>query len=250
MGDIILKYADKLKIPGVVIAIFYFAWSQKFISIIRASDVERLFFSHEKRLVYRAFNWIILFLITFTLMAIMSFAIWFCIPKYKFISSKIARTIANVLFVGIFLASVVLKIIRRRERITAFFGWINAKEQRLSVVFYFYYIIIVLSSAHIITIGVHNMNKSNKELMAVVNVGVASLLLMFFLKSLLWMYKERTVFSFIDNGDVWYIIKLVRDNEFIVGDKYEEEECKKIKFVSCEEVKQHEIIIEKIKDTK
>lgn len=249
MDNFIIKLIDLFKLPGLIVAILYFVWQQKFISIIKSSDTEKLFFTHEKKQVYMAFNWICLFLITFTLVTTMTFTLLFLIPKYKFITITLTKVVINLLFFSIALISIILYFFRKHNNAISILSRINGNERKLTVIFTFYYIITILTVAYTVSTGVQTSFENNKELIVIENVGIICLFLPGFLKSLIspWIYKERTLFRFNQDGDVWFILKILKENEFLVGDKCEEIDCKKIKFIGYEELKKKDILIDKIK---
>lgn len=248
MENFIIKLIEIFKVPGIIIAILYFVWQQKFISIIKSSDTEKLFFTHEKKQVYNTFNWIVLYLITFVFVAIAAFAILFLIPKYKFITFAITKLVINLLLLCSLLISIVLYYIRKHKEELSFLKKINENEGAFTIIFSFYYTIIILYVAYTISTGTQILYKSNKELVIVLSIGISCFLLPGILKSLIspWIYKERAIFSFNQDGDVWFILKLIKDNEFLVGDNSDEVACKKIRFISYEEIKKKDILIDKI----
>ena len=249
MENIVIKAIETYGVPGIIIAILYFIWKQEFISIIKSSDTERLFFTHEKKQVYRAFNWIALFLITFVLVAIVAFLILPLIPKYKFITILQTKVVINLLFIFSILISIVLFFIRKRKKELAILKSLNENDSKFTLIFAVYYTITIIYVAYTVSTGVKALIGNNKELTIIMNIGIICLFLPGFLKSLIspWILRERIIFSFNQDGDVWIIQKILNDNEFLIGDICEEVDCKKVKFISYEEIKKKDILIEKIK---
>ena len=54
------------------------------------------------------------------------------------------------------------------------------------------------------------------------------------------------MFTFQLDERLWYIVKLVKDDEFLVGDNPKEEECNEIMFLSYVNLKERIIKIDKI----
>ncbi len=73
MDGLILKIVESLGIPGIIVTLLYAL--PKFVRIIRSSEIERLFFSHEKKFVYRVYLWIGLYFGISILMSISSITI-------------------------------------------------------------------------------------------------------------------------------------------------------------------------------
>ena len=249
MENIVIKMIDTYGVPGIIIAILYFVWQQKFISIIKSSDIEKLFFTHEKKQVYNTFNWIDLYLITLVFLTIAAFTILFLIPKYKFITILQTKVVINLLFIFTILISIALFIIRKRKKELAILKSLNENDSKFTILFAVYYTVTIIYVAYTVSTGVQALIGNNKELTIIINIGVICLFLPGILKSLLspWILRERNSFSFNQDGDVWFILKVLKDNEFLVGDKSEEVECRKVKFISYEEIKKKDILIEKIK---
>lgn len=251
MDNLVIKLIDSIKIPGIIITVIYFVYQLKFFSIIKSSSIERLFFTHEKNMVYRAFNWVMLFLTLLILLEVISFAIWFLIPKNKFILLPCTKIIFDILFILIFIIPLVFCLIRKHKKVSTYLEGSNINN-KLSIAFTTYFTVAIFTLPYTVTTAVYglgSMNKIEKEISIALSVVVISLFLPAFLKMAIfpWIYKEKIVFSFNDNGDLWYIIKPLKENDFLVGDNYKEEECQKIRFISYDDIKKQEISIRKYK---
>lgn len=250
MDSIIIKIIDSFKIPGIIVAIVYFACQQKFISIIQASDIEKIFFTHEKKQVYKVYNWMALYLITLVVELVMSFTIWYLLQKYDLISFFALSVISNLFFIVITCVSIILFFTKKRRKIKSFIETINKNEKNLTVILVIYYVFIILSVAGLIASGANSVTNSDKEFVILLNTVLITLFLPTYMRSLFspWIYKGVTIFSFVENEDTWYVLKLIRENEFLVGDSFIEEKCKKLKFICYEELRKKIILINKINE--
>lgn len=101
-------------------------------------------------------------------------------------------------------------------------------------------------------VGVYSlkdMDSDTQKISIILCAALIALLLPDLLKTAIspWSYKEKTMFSFIENEIRWYIIKSVKDNDFLIGDSYKEDDCKTIRFISYDDIKKKEISIIKLK---
>ncbi|MDP4094282.1 MAG: hypothetical protein Q8920_13080 [Bacillota bacterium] len=248
MENLIIKLFDSATIPAIIATSLYLIWHSKLISIIKSSDIEKIFFTHEKRQIYRAFNWLMLFLITFIFLIFTSFIMWSLLSKYKFISQSLLNILVNVISLIIVLLSFIIFLRRKKNKMSTFLEKLNSSENKVTIIFACYYIILILIFGCSIAVGAQRTDK-DKEFFILFCSITMSIFIPVISKALLtpWLFKEKTIFNINENNELWYIIKPIKDNDFLIGDSYEENKCLKIKFIGYDELKKKEIIINKIK---
>ena len=238
MENIISQLINAGGIPGGIAVIIFITFNKKLISIISATDFDKIFLSKEKKFILRAWNWIKIILFTLMLQL-------FCFGLFstnKFVISKTLETILNFLFaLPLFVAcglytfkESVIAIKLKKKLNTGFIGDI------VMVVYYLGFIFVSDFSIY----KYFNSNKTTNIYFTVVaGMLLCSILIpksvVFIIKS--WLNRQKVCYVISYNDTDWYLIKPLGDNEYMLGDNESEEKCEKFRVIKCDVLKEKEI---------
>lgn len=247
MDGLILKIVESLGIPGIIVTLLYAL--PKLVRIIRSSEIERLFFSHEKKFIYRVYLWIGLYFAISILMT--SLSILNITYFFKFDFFIVTKLILYYIYVVVFVASIALFIFKSSKLAQWLLSKVNKNKLRSDVIFALLILFSIFIFSYICSDAIYNSTNPTVQKNQTLSIIVDSLFLSIFIPSIIikiarqWIYSEGNVFSYKDDADVvWYLIKPLDKDNFIVGDNWDEDKCTKIRFASFDEIKTEVIMIE------
>jgi hypothetical protein len=246
LENIIIKLIENNLGLGVVIALLYFLWGQSVISTINSSEIERLFFTHEKKLIYRISNYLGTFLIIFVLMSTLSIVSLNLIKEFKSLLSIYVRIMFNLLFFMPAILSFLFYILTTWIKVNKLLNWrkkVNNRTITASIITAAYFLSIIISTSFLCARSVYLNFSQNQGGIVIVGAFINSILIPKIIICFIRPYlnKIKVWYSFKDDMDSWYIIKPLKNNEFVIGDSPLEDECSKLKFISYEELKKKEL---------
>lgn len=248
MDTIIIKLIESAGIPGIVLAVLiYIIWQQRIISIVKASDIERLFFTHERKFVYRLINRIGIFLLTFMLIAFISF---YLVNKSEILNNQLIISIANVFAFIICVCTFFMHILKSKEWVISIKKFLSRDITSKIVVAFFYFGLISYFICMLITFNYPSNQVTDINLIILVNSFVISLIFpsIIVLLMRIWLTFELTYFYFKEGDKNWYLLKPY-EKEILAGDKPTEEECSIFRFIDSSELKKNDILIKKLGTT-
>ncbi len=128
---------------------------------------------------------------------------------------------------------------------------VNKNKLRSDIIFALFILFSIFVFSYICSDAIYTSTNSTVQKNQTLSIIVDSFFLSIFIPVIImkiarqWIYSERNVFSYKDDADVvWYLIKPLDKENFIVGDSWDEDKCTKIRFASFEEIKAEVILIE------
>lgn len=244
MDTIVTNLISSLGIPGAVFAIVYIIIQQKIISVLKASDIERMFFTHEKRFLYRLSYWLGVFIWTFLLFIIISALVF---NKKEYFNINFINIVINAFVSSIIIATLILYIFSNNKIVIAIKEYISKNVLLFNIICFIFYASYIISMIYILISYIYLNNlEVNKEIIIVVNSFVLSIMAPGIFKTLIriWLISKENFYYFIEDGREWYIIK-PHEKEVLIGDIPDEEKCKVFKFINSNEIKMREIYVKK-----
>lgn len=241
MEIIVTKFIESLGVPGIILAVIYLIWQKKIISIIMASDIERKFFTHEKWSIYKLFNSIGLFLLTFLLFIFIS---EWVVNKKTYFNIPIVIHSAYMIVIIFAVSSFIMHVFKDKNTALLIKQFLSKNESSITITIGIFYTMLIGCFVYIVISSIYSKNLvENKDNVILVNSFLISLLTPGLITKLIkaWLNLGDNYFYYLEGDKKWYILKSY-DNEVLVGDNPIEEKCEKLRFVELSELKKNEII--------
>lgn len=250
MESIIIKMAELPNIPAIafVILLIYAISKSSLFSIIKASNAERLFFSHEKKIIFKLYNVIIALIITLFFMSFLTFLL-FEFHQNKFISENMYNIIdilIDVLFVLSIGITAFVGCRRKYKHVSIFNKRIVGNETLSDIIFYMNFIISVLTLSNWSASNAMKIKENQFEYL-IMSIVVSSVIFVILLVIISKEYISNPKFYYLTSDSLkWYIIKPLDKDTYLLGNNQIEECCTKIKIISKEILLNKEINIDTV----
>lgn len=250
MEDTIIKLLSQLPIPAAIISVLVLAVQLKPVTFLTSHEIERKIYTKEMRLLYSVIHYI---LRTFFL-AMLTFSIGELFSKYPHLYNEITLTIIITLSI---LGHLFLSLVNAEDIKIIHF---SDMKKRIFVLIWILIIVICTISFPGYWIGSEIMSQITNMNGHIVESYMASFIVFFIFAMLLNIFftnlsifldspEKKFIFIEDEQKNKWFLLHALNKTEFLLGDNYIQDICKKIKIMKKEDLLTKDFNIETIENT-
>lgn len=234
LENIVIQFFSSIGIPGIILAIVYYIFNKQFISLIRSTEFDKLFYTQEKKFILRAWNWVVIIIFTLVLQ-LFSFEILYI---NKITVNNTFVQFVSLLLLLIIIFTFIIKMFMKRKIIQKLKVYINDNKivDALIAISYIGFIIMTAIAGYQYTVEYKGKDAYTA---AAVFMIIFSVIIPLFERTCveLWVFENKVNYFVSHDNKNWYLIRPFNSNDFLLGDSKDEYKCKERMIVSAEFLK-------------